>query len=163
MVSWMAGMFYLVRLMVYHAEALPKPLPERDILCGQYKLMEWKVYRIIIVPAVLMTWSFGTMLLVIQPAWLTQSWMQVKLALLVLLSAYTHYTKGQIQALERGSMQYNHRFYRVLNEVPTLFLTAIVFLAVYKLGINYGYLLLGMTVFTAMIGYGLWSVSRRLP
>jgi len=163
MVSWMAGMFYLVRLMVYHAEALSKPALERDILCGQYNLMEWKVYRIIIVPAVLITWSFGTMLLVIQPTWLTQSWMQVKLALLVLLSAYTHYTKGQIQALEGGSMQYSHRFYRALNEVPTLFLTAIVFLAVYKLAINYGYLLLGMAVFTAMIGYGLWSVARRLP
>ncbi len=161
MVSWMAGMFYLVRLMVYHAEALTKPEPEKGILCRQYNLMEWKVYRIILVPAVLITWSFGTMLLVLQPAWWQQGWMHVKLLLLVLLSAYTHYTKSHIRWLEQGSVRYNHMFYRVLNEVPTLFLVAIVMLAVYKSGIHYGYLAAGMAGFTGLIGYGLWRANSK--
>ena len=69
-VSWMAGMFYLVRIMVYHAMALQRPEPERGILARQYSVMEWKAYNIILKPAVIITWSFGTVMLCIQPAWL---------------------------------------------------------------------------------------------
>ena len=67
MVSWMAGLFYLVRLMVYHAEAFGLNEPERGTLTRQYGLMEEKVYRIILQPAVVITWVFGVLMLFLQP------------------------------------------------------------------------------------------------
>ncbi|MBK6997240.1 MAG: CopD family protein [Lewinellaceae bacterium] len=69
MASWMAGMFYLVRIMVYHAMAGEKENPEREILSRQFVTMEWKAYKIILRPAVVITWSFGVMMLCIQPLW----------------------------------------------------------------------------------------------
>ncbi|MBU6325897.1 MAG: CopD family protein, partial [Bacteroidetes bacterium] len=73
-ISWMAGLFYLVRIMVYYAAANEKPLEERKILQGQFGPMLWKAYRVIIQPAVVITWSFGCMMLFIQTIWLQEAW-----------------------------------------------------------------------------------------
>ncbi|MBK7938708.1 MAG: CopD family protein [Lewinellaceae bacterium] len=161
MVSWMAGMFYLVRIMVYHAMALEKVEPERGILARQYTSMEWKAYNIILKPAVVITWSFGVLMLCIQPAWLQQAWMQVKLFFLLALTAYTHYLKGHINRLEGGKSSFTHLHYRALNEVPTVFLVAIVFLAVYKSGINGLYLFAGMALFTGLIVFGIKKANSK--
>ncbi|MBV6441001.1 MAG: CopD family protein [Haliscomenobacteraceae bacterium CHB4] len=155
MVSWMAGMFYLVRIMVYHAMALEKDEPERGILARHYTVMEWKSYKIILQPAIIITWTFGVLMLFIQPAWLHQNWMQLKLFFLILLTGYTHSLKKHIRDLENGASKYNHIYFRALNEVPTIFLVAIVFLAVFKSGINYLALFGGLAVFTGLIGWGI--------
>ncbi len=159
-VSWMAGMFYLVRIMVYHAMAFARPEPERSTLTRQYSLMEWKAYNIILKPAVVITWTFGTVMLCIQPAWLQQGWMEVKLLFLVLLTGYTHYCKSHIRQLEAGTSRFTHIHYRAFNEVPTIFLVGIVFLAVFKDGINYAGLFGGLAVFIGLIAWGIRKANR---
>ena len=161
MVSWMAGMFYLVRIMVYHAMALEKAEPERSTLAQQYSVMEWKAYKIIIGPAVNITWFFGVTMLFIQSAWLREGWMHLKLASLILLTGYTHYLKSHIRGLEAGTSTFTHIHYRALNEVPTFFLVAIVFLAVFKERINYFVLFGGLAVFTGLIAWGIRKASEK--
>lgn len=161
MVSWMAGMFYLVRIMVYHAMALEKNEPERSTLVQQYSVMEWKSYKIIIQPAILITWVFGVTMLIIQPAWLREGWMQLKLVFLLLLSGYTDQLKKHIRQLEAGASQYTHIHYRALNEVPTVFLVAIVFLAVFRERINYFALFGGLAVFIGLIVLGIRKANAR--
>lgn len=153
MVSWMAGLFYLVRIMVYHAEALAGPEPPRGALAGQYNKMEWKAYNIIVRPAVVITWTFGVLMLSIQPALLEQGWMLGKLSFILLLTGYTHYCQGHIRRLENGQGAFTHLQYRAMNEAPTIFLVGIVFLAVFKTGINWAYFALGVGGFAGLIFY----------
>jgi len=159
-VSWMAGMFYLVRIMVYHAMASEKESPEREILSNQFVTMEWKAYKIILRPAVVITWSFGVMMLCIQPIWLMEAWMQVKLTFLLLLTGYTHWLQSHIRQLEAGVSRHNHRFFRGLNEVPTIALAGIVFLAVFKDRINFLILFIGLGSFIGLIAWGIWKANR---
>ena len=161
MVSWMAGMFYIVRIMVYHAMAHEQTEPERSILTRQYNLMEWKSYNIILKPAVIITWSFGVLMLCIQPAWLQQGWMHLKLGLLLLLTVYTHSLKNHIRQLENGTSRFTHLHYRALNEVPTVFLVAIVFLAGLKSGVNYLFLFAGLAIFTGLIAFGIKKANSK--
>lgn len=161
MVSWMAGLFYLVRIMVYHAMAAEKPESEREAFRAQYNLMEWKSYKIILVPAVVITWTFGVLMLCIQPAWLTQGWLHLKLFFLLLLTGYTHYLKGQIRALEAGTSTFTHIHYRVLNEVPTIIMVAIIFLAVFRERTSYSALFGGLLAFTALIAWGVWKANKK--
>ena len=160
MVSWMAGLFYLVRLMVYHAEAHEMEDPDKGILIRQYNLMEWRVYRFIIVAALIITWSFGTMMLAIQPVWLQQPWIHVKLLFVVILTGYTHYCKGQIKKLEKGPAG-TSVYYRILNEVPTIVLIGAIVLAVYKSGINWLYFSLGVGGFVGLIAWGIWKRNKK--
>lgn len=161
MVSWMSGLFYLVRLMVYHAEAGGRAEPDAGILKAQYNLMEWKVYRVILQPAVVITWVFGTLMLVIQPAWFQQSWIYVKLAFVVLLTGYTLYCRQHITLLETNKSTFTHLHYRALNEVPTIILVAAVFLAVFRDRINWWYLFGGLSLFAWLIASAIRRVNRR--
>lgn len=161
MASWMAGMFYLVRIMVYHAMASEKALPEREILSQQFVTMEWKAYKIILQPAIVLTWSFGVMMLCIQPIWLFQGWMQLKLAFLLLLTGYTHSLQTHIKALEAGTSTHSHLYFRALNEVPTIALVGIVFLAVFKERISFLALLVGLGCFVGLIAWGIWKANRK--
>lgn len=161
MVSWMAGLFYLVRLMVYHATAWTEGEPERGVKTRQFALMEWKVYRIILMPAVIITWSFGTMMLFVNQGYMQLPWMHVKLFFVLLLTGYTHYCKGQIRKLENGPSGRSDLYYRVLNEVPTIVLVAAVFLAVYKANINFIYFLLGLTGFVGLIAWGIYAANKK--
>lgn len=161
MVSWMAGLFYLVRLMVYHAETVDRPEPERGILARQYTLMERKVYRIILQPAVVITWSFGITMLILQPGWLTQIWIYGKLASIALLTGYTYYCKGLIRQLEAHAAGHTHVFYRILNEVPTVLMVAVIFLAVFKNRINWWYLAGGIALFSTLIFGAVRRVAKK--
>ncbi len=161
MASWMAGMFYLVRIMVYHAMAASKPSPEREILSAQFITMEWKAYKIILRPALVITWSFGVMMLSIQPIWLQQPWMHAKLAFLLLLTGYTHWLQSHIRQLEAGTSTRSHLYFRALNEVPTIALVGIVFLAVFRDRINFLTLFLGLALFVVLIVWGIWKANRK--
>jgi protoporphyrinogen IX oxidase len=161
MVSWFAGMFYLVRIFVNHAESNALEGEAKAILHQQFNKMEWKVYRIIMNPAIVWTWSFGVTMLSLQPVWLYQPWMQVKLFCLVCLSVYHHYCQTHIKQLESGISTRSSLYFRVLNEVPTLFLIMIICLAVFKGGINFGYLALGISVMVGLISLGLYRVNKR--
>ena len=147
-VSWFAGMFYLVRLFVYHTEAYDKASPEKEILCKQLNIWEWKVYKIICTPAMVITWICGTMMIIdYGMEWfIANTWLHIKLVLLILLSGYQHYCKGLIKKLAVGKTKFTSFQFRLFNELPTLFLISIVLLAVFKNMLNFLYAFIGILI-----------------
>ena len=87
-ITWFAGLFYIVRLFVYQIEANEKPSPEREILLKQYKIMTYRLWYIISWPSAVLAVIFALTLLHLNPAFLEMRWMQVKLGFVVLLIAY---------------------------------------------------------------------------
>lgn len=148
-VAWFAGLFYLVRMFVYSAESMEKQEPERTILSKQFILMEWRVYKIICNPAMVLTWACGLgMLFLYGTEWLAANpWMHIKLTLLVLMTGYHHFCKRVIKKIEKGETTFNSFQFRLLNELPTLFLISIVLLAVLKNSLNFLYAFLGVLLF----------------
>jgi putative membrane protein len=163
-VTWFAGLFYLVRLFVYHAEANEKPEPARSILKEQYELMEKRLYGIITTPGMLVTIAMAIGLLVISPDLLKQGWLHAKIALVVLLVGYHHYCKRIMKQLAAGECKITAQQFRWLNEAPTIFLVVIVLLAIFKDGLPTdltSYLVVGMVLaFAASIQ--LYARKRRL-
>ncbi len=126
LVCWFAGLFYLPRLFVYHA--MSEDTPSRERFC----VMERKLYRGIMGPAMIATLLFGGWLAWLNPAWFTQGWMHAKLTLVVLLIGYHHMCGAQVKRFARGEKGRSHVFYRWFNEIPVLILLAIVILVVVK-------------------------------
>lgn len=125
-VCWFAGLFYLPRLFVYHA------MSEDSISHERFCVMERKLYRGIMTPAMLVTLLLGLWLLYINPAWLTQSWMHAKLTLVAVLIGY-HLGCGRLRlSFAAGSNRHSHVFYRWFNEAPVLLLLAITILVIVK-------------------------------
>jgi protoporphyrinogen IX oxidase len=131
-VVWFAGLFYLVRLFIYHLEAEQESEPAQSILKKQYQIMEKRLYNIITTPGMLVTVACAIGLLVTQPEWLHQTWLHFKLGFVVLLLGYHHYCKRLMRQLEAGTCKWTSQQMRALNEAPTLLLVAIVLLAVFK-------------------------------
>lgn len=131
-VVWFAGLFYLVRLFVYHAEASQEPEPAQTILKKQYELMEKRLYRIITTPGMLVTVAMAIGLLTTEPEVLKSGWLHVKLAFVAVLLAYHHYCGRIMKKLAAGECQWSGQQFRALNEAPTILLVAIVLLAVFK-------------------------------
>lgn len=131
-VSWFAGIFYIVRLFVYHREAWDKGDEASQILRKQYEIMEGRLMNIIQTPAMIMTWLGGISMLSINPAWLQQPWMHLKLTLVVLLTIYHFSCIRQMKKLKTHKTSFTSFGYRLYNELPTLVLIAIVMLAVWK-------------------------------
>lgn len=131
LVCWFAGLFYLVRLFIYHAEALDEPPPKREILTAQFTLMARRLWLGITVPAMLLTTATGGWLLTSQA--IAQSpWLHLKFGLLAVLFAY-HFHCGWIgQQFARGARPFTSRQLRAYNEVATFLLVGIVFAAVSK-------------------------------
>ncbi len=155
-VAWFAGLFYLVRMFVYHAEAFDEAPPRRAILHAQLALMEKRVYTIICNPAAVFTWFFGLLMVFHNGMdWLQQNWwIQVKLILLPALTYY-HWSCGRIaKRLAKGEKILSSHQFRLYNEVPTLFLVIIVLLAVFKNELNIGYTLAGMAAFAILLNLG---------
>jgi protoporphyrinogen IX oxidase len=157
-VAWFAGLFYLVRMFVYHTEAYDKAEPEGAILRQQFQLMESRVYKIICNPAMMITVTFGIAMLVNHPAYLKSPWIHVKLTLVILLLGYHLYCKKIMKQLEKGRTSFSSFQFRLFNELPTLFLVAIVFLAVFKDNLNLitlfgGIFLFGLILFAVAKAY----------
>lgn len=161
-VSWFAGLFYLVRMFVYHAEVNDKPQALQADWKKQFSLMQWRVYKIISTPAMVITWIFGIGMLLLNTYWFTQSWIYLKLALLVGLTYYHFYCRNIIVKLEKDSNNATSFHFRLLNEVPTLFLVAIVLLAVAKDLLNFLYLFLGILAFgITLYFFAKWYKKNR--
>ncbi len=163
-VSWFAGLFYLPRLFVYHAEANEQPEAVREILKSQYSLMERRLYSIIMTPAMVVTAAMATGMLIIAPDLLQETWLQVKLGLVLILMGYHHYCKRIMQRLAAGETPLTSQQFRWMNEFPTFFLVVIVMLAIFKNNIPRdatGYVIVLMAVaFAASIQ--LYARKRRL-
>lgn len=156
-VAWFAGLFYLVRIFVYHVEAAARPQAERDILVPQFELMEQRVYSIICNPAMVITWMFGGgMLYLYGWNWLLANgyWMFPKLGLLVGLSMYHLWSGRLIQQMQAGRLSYSSFQFRLLNEVPTLLLVSIALLAVYRSTLDFLKAFAGMLVFGFLLYMG---------
>ena len=127
MVAWFAGLFYLPRLFVYHAEA------QDPISAERLKIMERRLYYGIMWPAAMMTTVFGIWLVTYNPYYyLSAGWMQAKLALVVLLWVYHVLCGYFVKQFAHGHNTKGHVFYRIFNELPTILLIGIVLLVVIK-------------------------------
>lgn len=131
-VVWFAGLFYLVRLFIYHVEAEAQPEPARSILTTQYNLMEKRLYNIITTPGMALTVAMAVGLLVLERSWLREWWLHWKLSLVVLLLAYHIYCGRLLRQLAQGTCRWTSGQLRAFNEAPTVLLFVIVLLAVFK-------------------------------
>ncbi|MBW4628494.1 MAG: protoporphyrinogen oxidase HemJ [Brasilonema octagenarum HA4186-MV1] len=131
-VVWFAGLFYLVRLFIYHVEANQEPEPARTILKNQYQIMEKRLYNIITTPGMLVTVAMAIGLLTTEPDVLKEGWLHIKLGFVVLLLGYHHYCKRLMKQLAQDTCKWNSQQLRALNEAPTVMLVVIVLLAVFK-------------------------------
>ena len=129
-VCWFAGLFYIVRLFIYHTEAMEEQEPKRSILTAQLALMSKRLWYAITIPSMVITTVFGTWLMFGYHNILAEPWLHVKLAMLALLFGY-HYDCGRIRKhLANGEKLYSSRTLRIYNEVDTFLLVGIVFVAV---------------------------------
>jgi protoporphyrinogen IX oxidase len=127
-IAWMAGMLYLPRLYVYHHETLPGTAESE-----RFKLMERRLLRGIINPAMIASLVFGFWLLVLNPDWLRgQGWMHAKLTLVLALGAVHGMLSAWRKAFERDERPRSPRFFRIINEVPAVLMLGIVILVVVK-------------------------------
>ncbi|MFV8751122.1 CopD family protein [Nannocystaceae bacterium ST9] len=155
-VSWFAGLFYLVRLFIYHAEAGERPEAERAILQPQLELMAARLWSIITVPAMILTFV-GGIAMVVQIETLP-SWLHVKFGLLAGLVGYTHGC-GRIRRRQADkTSRWSPGKLRMFNELATMFMVAIVFLAVFKTTLSIawgvgGLLGLGVALMLGIRGY----------
>lgn len=136
-VSWFAGLFYIVRLFIYHTEAQQKADPDRSILSEQYKIMEGKLWWIITTPAMILTVIFGTWMIVLVPSYLHAPWMHVKLTFVALLLVYHFVCQKILSDLKKDKFNWKSNGLRIWNEVATLALVAIVFIVTLKDSMNW--------------------------
>ena len=161
-VSWFAGLFYWVRMFVYHVEAEQKPSPEKEVLVKQFTLMERRVYKVIANPAMIITLigGLGMFYFPMGQAWLKQPWMHAKLTLLVLLIGYHHYCLSLMKKLEKGTNKMSAEKLRFFNEIATLLLVAIVLLAVLKNMANFGVVLVVLVVLAFLFGKAIKAYKK---
>ena len=128
-ISWMAGLLYLPRIFVYHVENI-----NNQNIANIFKTMEKKLYFYIMVPAMILSWIFGLILIfIIGFDVLLATWIQFKLIFVVLLTFY-HFYLGQCRNnLAFGKNIKTSKFFRIINEIPTILLILIVFIVVFKL------------------------------
>jgi putative membrane protein len=125
-ISWMAGLLYLPRLFVYHAVA-----PTGSEQSETFKVMERRLLRFIMTPAMIATWIFG-ILLVLQGGWLAAGWFHAKIALVLVLTVMHGLMSHWQDDFARDRNRHTQKFFRVANEIPTLLMIAIVILAIVK-------------------------------
>jgi len=159
-ITWFAGLFYIVRLFVYHAEAKDKSESEQSILIKQYQLMQYRLWYIITWPSALLASVFAFWLLLIMPQWLQQEWMLVKLGFVVLLYLYHWKCHLYYKQLQKNEVTKSSNFFRLWNEGATLILFAVVFLVILKSAINWIYGVVGIFVFSILIMLGFKFYKR---
>ena len=127
-ISWMAGLLYLPRIFVYHAETI-RNLEQSET----FKLMEKKLYFYIMNPAMILSWVFGILLIHSQGLEsLTFLWMKIKLGLVLVLTAYHFYLLIILKDFQLNENTKSSKFFRIINEVPTILLIFIVFVVIFK-------------------------------
>jgi putative membrane protein len=143
MVSWFAGLFYMVRLFIYHVEANGKEEPEKSILANQFSIMERRLWWVISTPAMVLTVLFGVLMIVGSPHYLKQVYMHLKIAFVGLLLVYHFICQKIYFDLKVDRFLWGSGALRVWNEVATLLLVIIVFIIVLKDSLNWVYATIG--------------------
>jgi putative membrane protein len=151
-VVWFAGLFYLVRLFIYHREAEELEPSLRQAFQQQYALMERRLANIITTPGMVVAVVCAAGLLSVNPAWLQQGWMHAKLAFVAALLVYHWFCYRLMGQLQQGQCHWSGRQLRALNELPTLLLVIVVMLVVFKNQFPTGaatWFIVGLVVFMA--------------
>ena len=126
-ISWMAGLLYLPRIFVYHAEATHES--QKSV----FKTMEKRLYNYIMMPAMLLSWLFGIILIhILGFSVFLELWMQIKIVLVSVLTFYHFLLGSYLQNFATNDNQKSSKFFRIINEVPTLILIVVVFVVVFK-------------------------------
>ncbi|MBX9779765.1 MAG: CopD family protein [Chitinophagaceae bacterium] len=160
-VTWFSGMFYLCRLLIYNREANDKPEPDKTILQQQYKIMIKRLLYGITLPSAILTLIFGVWILILYPS--IPLWLYIKMGLVLLLFVY-HFSLHVISNQQlRNNFKYSSNQLRIWNEVPTIFLVAIVMLVVVKQEISLWYGLLGLAalIFVLMTAIKIYKRIRK--
>ncbi len=172
-VTWFAGLFYIIRLFIYYKEADEKDEKERKLLQTQYALMIKRLWIMITWPSAILTAIFATCLLWLNSAWLQMGWMHIKLFFVVLLYAY-HYSCHKLYLqTQKGHLKYSALGLRIWNEVATIILFACVFLVVLKDSIGWVFgtvgivgisvlLMLGIKLYKSIRAKRNWDTSENL-
>jgi putative membrane protein len=127
-ISWMAGLLYLPRIFVYHVENIKK-----NEITNVFEVMERRLYFYIMRPALILSWLFGLILIyIIGFDILSNLWLQIKLVLVVILTAYHEYLGKCLKSLKSGTNTKSSKFFRTINEVPTILLIFIIFIVIFK-------------------------------
>ena len=126
-ISWMAGLLYLPRIFVYHSEA------DHDSQRKIFKIMERKLYNYIMMPAMIISWLFGILLIhILGFNVFLELWMQIKTVAVVILTYY-HFTLGKyLNDFAKNSNQKTSKFFRIYNEIPTIILIVVIFVVIFK-------------------------------
>ena len=127
-ISWMAGLLYLPRIFVYHSQNSSKP-----IVTEVFKIMEKKLFFYIMTPAMILSWLFGLLLIhEIGFEQLGQKWMILKLIFVIILTFYHLYLGRILEQFRLDLNKHSHKYYRFINEIPTLLLILIIFVVIFK-------------------------------
>ena len=127
-ISWMVGLLYLPRIFVYHVENL-----EKKETTEIFEVMEKRLYFYIMRPAMILSWLFGIILIYINGIEIfSQLWMHIKLGLVVLLTIYHEYLGVCLKSLKSNNNTKTSKFFRIINEVPTIILIFIIFIVIFK-------------------------------
>ena len=130
-ISWMAGLLYLPRIFVYHSEAIANNKSED--LISTFKIMERRLFIYIMNPAMIASWIFGVLLIhSIGTDNLSSLWLQLKLLFVIILTMYHFFLFQCLRKFAENNNPYSPRFYRIINEIPTVILIVIVFIIVFK-------------------------------
>ena len=126
-ISWMAGLLYLPRIFVYHSEA------KHNSQLEVFKIMERRLYNFIMMPAMIFSFLFGVLLIhSLGIAILSELWMQIKLVSILLLTYYHFYLGKKIKLFASDNNRNSSKYFRIINEIPTILLIIIVFVVVFK-------------------------------
>ncbi|GGG84798.1 hypothetical protein GCM10007415_17590 [Parapedobacter pyrenivorans] len=150
-ITWMAGLFYMVRLFIYHTEARRRPAEVYQILHEEYIKNERLLWWIIATPSMYLAVAAGAVMLYINPAWLQAPWMHVKLMFVLGLIVYHFICQRIMYTLKGGGNKWTSIQLRLWNELATVLMFAIVFLVVLKNAVNWVYGVLGLILFSVML------------
>lgn len=154
-ITWFAGLFYIVRLFIYHAEAETLDQPAKTILQTQYKLMCKRLWYIITWPSAILASVFAFWMLFLNPAYLQMPWMHVKLGFVLMLYIYHGFCHKIFIQLQNNVVKYSSTKLRIFNEISTIILFSIVFLVVLKNAVNWIYSLIGLIALSVIITFSI--------
>ena len=126
-ISWMAGLLYLPRIFVYHSEN-----NETHSVSEIFKTMERKLYFFIMYPAMILSWLFALIMLHKNSSLLSAGWMHMKIFLVVFLTIYHFYLGSILNQFKLTLNEHSHKFFRYINEIPTILLILIIFVVIFK-------------------------------
>lgn len=148
-VTWFSGLFYMVRLLVYHTEASERPEPEKSILQQQFRLMIRRLWLGITWPSAILTLIFGPWMMILLGG--VPTWLAIKLCFVVGLYGYHFSLQAIYNQQMKGIFRFSSQQLRIWNEVATIFLVAIVMLATVKQNMSWAWGLLGLVCFVVVL------------